>query len=442
MRVPKGHLSAILLGGLLLMQGRQISAAPQHTTPRRWFTGSYLTDPLLTEVEQRAFRFFWEQADPNTGLVKDRASNIGPTDTYTVASIASTGYALAALPIAVQHHWITPQQGYQRALATLRFVVYRMPNVHGWYYHFVDMHTGKRVWNCELSSIDTALLLLGALSAGAQWPGTEVQHLVNTLYARLDWQWMLTNGGQEPQKPVLSMGWKPESGFLNANWDSYSEGIMLYLLGIGAPKNALPVACWWAWKRPRYTYHGLTSFVGGPIFLHEMPYEFFDFRGWRDRDGWDYWRNAANGVKINRLFCLDHRAKRKTYAAGMWGLNASDGPEGYNAYGVPKPEDGTVSPTGAIAAVLFEPDQACAIAHAMYSQFHERLWGRYGFSNAFNLDRNWFDKDVIGIDLGMALLGIEDARTGFEWRRIAALPSTKRAWQRIGFSRNDVTKGR
>lgn len=407
--------------------------AKLHHVPRA--TKAFLSDPLLTEVERRAFRFFWEQASPKTGLVKDRARNLGSADNYTVASIASTGYALAALPVAVQHRWITPQQGYLRAIKTLRFVVNKMPNVHGWYYHFIDMNTGERVWNCELSSIDTALLLLGALSAGQYWPGTEVQRLANLLYSRLDWGWMLTNGGTQPNKLVLSMGWKPESGFLKANWDSYSEGIMLYLLGIGAPQHPLPKDSWFAWKRTRFTYDGLTAFIGGPIFLHEMPYEFFDLQGWKDAQGWNYWQSAYNGVKMNWLFCKDHQKERKTYAAGMWGLNACDSPDGYNAFGVPEPEDGTVSPTGAIAAILYLPEQACTIAHEMKTKFGARLWGRYGFSNAFNLDRNWFDKDVIGIDLGMVLLGVEDARTGLEWKLIAKLPSTKRAWQTIGFKR-------
>jgi hypothetical protein len=308
-----------------------------------------------------------------------------------------------------------------------------MPAFHGWRYHFIDKRTGARVWKCEVSTIDTSLLVCGALVCGRYFRG-DVSRLAERLYDGLDWSWARTNGGASPSKLLVTMGWKPESGFLTADWGSYSELPVIYLLGLGA-KHPLPAASWGAWQRPVYRYGGLETLAGGPIFLHEMAFGWFRLKERRDRLGWDYWVAAANGVRMNRQFCLDNAARRKTYAAGFWGLNASDGPKGYNAYGIPSPEDGTVSPTGAIAAILFMPEEALAAAKAMREQLGERVWGRYGFADAFNLDAGWFDKDVIGIDLGMALLAIENRRSGLIWRLMESHRATARAYRAAGLRR-------
>ena len=393
------------------------------------------TQKLLTEVQRRAFRFFWEQSDPHTGITKDRASNTGSLKHYTVGSIASTGYALASLPVAVEHGWISSRQGYDRASITLKYLYNRLPQVHGWYYHFVNLHTGAREWNCELSSIDTALLVTGALIAGQEWPNTEVQKLARQIYARVDWQWMLTNGGREPAKKLLSMGWTPEHGFLKGNWDSYCELMELYLLGMGSPVHPLTRASWNAWKRPVYSYKGLKTLQGGPIFLQQMAQEFYNFHDWKDDLGWNYWQCSVAAMKIQRQFCIDHKFQHKGYGENGWGLNASDGPAGYSAYGVPDPEDGTLSPTGAIAALPYTPVAALSDAGAVYHNYSGKLWGRYGFGDSYNPGKNWYDSDVIGIDLGMALIGIEDARTGLIWKLMDSLPSTQKAWREAGFTR-------
>ena len=252
-------------------------------------------DALLTEVQKRAFRFFWEQSDGVTGLTNDRASNKSDGKEFTVASIASTGYALASLPIAVQQGWIERTAAYDRALLTLRYVHDKLPNEHGWYYHFIDRHTGQRVWNCELSSIDTALLLMGVLIAGREWRNTEVEQLANAIYDRVDWQWMRTNGGIKPDKKLLAMGWNPETGFLKNDWDHYCELMFLYLLGMGAKHNPLSADSWTAWKRNEVKYGGRKTLAGGPIFMHQMAHGFFDFRGSRDVLGWDYWAGLTGG---------------------------------------------------------------------------------------------------------------------------------------------------
>jgi hypothetical protein len=396
----------------------------------------YSNNQLLEEVQRRAVRFFWEKADPTTGLVNDRANNFGPDD-ETVASIASTGYGLAALPIAVERGWIERSEAAERARVTLRFLL-TMPNQHGWLVHFVDRRTGERVWGSEYSSIDTGLLMMGTLVCG-QYFGSEkttadITSLGYKLYHRLDWHWMLTNDGAQPQKKVLSHGWWPETGFITNNYADYSEAILLYLLGLGAPARPLPQSAWSAFERPLQTYAGTEWLKAGPIFIHQMPYGYFDLRGQRDRLGFDYWVASTNAMKIHRQYCIDRAGERQTYAHGFWGLNASDGPGGYVAYGVlGDPDDGTVSPTGAISSITFTPELAVSAARSLYEKNEGALWGNYGFVNAFNIDRNWSSSVVIGIDLGMALLAIENYRSGLIWNLMSSSPSTASALAAAGF---------
>lgn len=388
-------------------------------------------EPLLREVQRRALRFFWERADPKTGLVNDRASNLG-TDTYDVASIAATGYALASLPVGVLSGWGSRKDAAERAHRTLDFILRSMPHEHGWLYHFINKSNGQRVWNCEVSTIDTGLLVCGALTVAQYFKG-EIAEQANRLYDRLDWQWVRTNGGAQPEKLLISHGWKPESGFLPYNWDEYNEGFLLYLLGLGAKQNPLSLESWRAWKRRPFSYGNRSTLTGGPIFLHQMPYHYFDLRGKRDALDCNYWAKSIEAAQIHRQFCGDHAKERKSYDPDRWGLNASDGPNGYKAYGVPGPEDGTLSCTGAVASICQLPGPALAALENIHRTVQSRIWGQYGLSNAFNLDQNWFDTDVIGIDLGMALLAIENHRSQSVWKWFNSHPAVARGKKAAGF---------
>jgi hypothetical protein len=424
------------------------SARQQHpsTMPSEKALLSHLTDAqLVEEIERRAFLFFVQQADSETGLVCDRARNT-EGDVFPVASIAATGYGLAALPVGVKRGWITRAEAAGRARRTLHFLLEKMPHEHGWMYHFVDRKTGARVWKCEISSLDTALLTLGALVCGQFFRGTpaeaDITDLAERLYARLDWEWIRTNGGAQPEKKTLSHGWAPEKGFLRFNYADYSEATLLYLLGMGAEKP-LPPECWSAFTRETFVYNGLETLTGGPLFIHQMPFGYYDLRNQRDRLGYDYEISSRNATHIHAQFCADRgrkSTKRKTYTAGFWGLSASDGPKGYRAYAVPGPEDGTVSCTAALTSLSFTPDLSLSLVRKLYEEAQKEpakstapLWGRYGFCNAFNLDPAWHDPDVIGIDLGMALLAIENRRSGLVWKLMAQHASTHRALSAADF---------
>jgi len=388
---------------------------------------------LLNLIARRAFDFFRNEAHPKTGLVKDRANNFKEDD-YTICSIASTGFALSALPIGVERKWITREQGYRRALLTLRYLQ-RHEHKHGWFYHFVNWETGKRIWNCELSSIDTALLLMGALVAAQYFNTREIKALANSLYERVDFQWMLTDGGAKPDEKLIGHGWKPETGFLRSRWHSYCEHMLLYLLAMGSPTYPIPKECWVVWERPHVTYKGFEMLTGGPLFLHQMSHVYIDFRSKRDRLGYHYGASSRNATLAQKQFCIDWRDQFKTYSADTWGLTASDGPDGYRAYGAPGmiEHDGTVAPTAAITSILFTPDESLAAAKAFYERYQNNLWGRYGFSNAYNLQRDWWGPDVIGIDLGMMLLALENHRTGSIWRLCSQIAPIKTGLQQAGF---------
>lgn len=401
--------------------------------------GAAPAPPSLTMVQRRAFDFFWHETDPQTGLTHDRARNLGDrSGANTVASTAATGYALAALPIGVSHGWITRPQGYERARTTLLFLRDRLPHVHGFYYHFVDANTGQRVWNSELSSIDTALLLLGARVAGDFWPGTEVQKLADEITDRVDWPWMQTDGGAKPQETAPSMGWKPDAGFLSARWQGYSEAFFLYVLALGSRMHPLAASAWDGWRISSETQEGLFPVFGGaqPLFMAQMASGYLDVRGLRDRQGRDWWAAWRSAHKVDQAYCARNPEHRKTYTEGFWGLNADDLPPPAG-YGANRPadghNDGTVAPTAMLAGVLFTPKMSDAALLNLWQKHGPQLWGRYGFSNAFNVDKNWYDTDVIGIDLGMMLLAVENVHSGLIWRLTRTDSVIKKGLAAAGF---------
>lgn len=397
---------------------------------------------LLKDLAQAAFDYFWFEAHPATGLVKDRAGNTRGDD-YTVASLAATGFGLAVLPIGVEHGWITRAQAEQRAVITQKFVHEKLHHERGWLYHFVDWKTGSRVWKCEISTIDTALFLAGALLAG-EYFGGEVKSLANALYHRVDFQWMLTDGGARPDEKLLCHGWKPETGFLKARWDNYSEHLLLNLLAIGSPTHPIPASCWEAWERNTGEYAGFKTFKCGPLFTYQYSQAFIDFRGRRDRKNFDYFASAVEATKANRQFCLDQSATFKTYGPNVWGLSACDRPGGgYEAYGAPPGRvvhDGTIAPWATVAAIAFTPEPALDAINFMHRKFRPRLWGRYGFSNGFNLDKDWFADDVIGIDLGAAILLIENHLTDKPWQWFMRTPEVQTAMKKCFPSESVPTK--
>ncbi len=386
---------------------------------------------LLDDVQQHAVLFFTEQTNPLTGLTRDRAPNSQIEEATAPASIAATGFALTAWCIADSHGWLPPGEALARVRTTLRFATDHVDQERGWFYHFVDPATGRRAWLSEASTIDTALFLQGAIQAREYLHDPEVTVLVNRLYARVDWRWAL-NGGQ-----TLSHGWRPERGFIGYRWDSYSELMGLYLLGLGAPgRGALPAAAWDAWQRPSVQYAGRTFILGGPLFTHQYAQAWFDFRGRRDAYA-DYWQNSVDATMAQRAWFGTLSNRYRYLSEDVWGLTSSDSMLGYRAWGTPgrinESSDGTLVPCAPAGSLPFAPRECLTALRRMREIGGPAVWGRYGFADAFNLQTGWTSPDVVGIDVGITLVQAENLRTGLVWDTFMRAPEVQRGMKLAGF---------
>jgi hypothetical protein len=395
------------------------------------YTLSSSEESFVTELQKRSFLYFKEHTDPVTGLTLDRAPANGGSS-KAPASIAATGFALSAWCIADQRGWLAPGEALSRVLKTLDFVATRVPHERGWLYHFIDAHDGHRVWKCEASTIDTALFLQGALGAREYFNDPEVNRLVNQIYRRIDWHWALDGG------TTLSHGWRPESGFIPHRWDSYAEMLGLYLLGIGAPGEALPAATWQAWKRgPVVSYAGRTFIQCAPLFTHQYTQAWFDFRDLRDGD-FDYWQNSVDATLAQREWCASRTSDFPHWSLELWGVTACDTSRGYKAQGGPfgasDKVDGTLAPCAPGGSLPFAPQECLAALQEMRTAGEGKVWGRYGFADAFNPQTGWVSADVIGIDVGITLLMAENLRSGLVWQHFMQAPEVRRALRLAGFA--------
>jgi hypothetical protein len=396
---------------------------------------------FLNDLEHRSFQYFWDQADPETGLVPDRARMDGSAldeNHRDVASTAATGFGLTAICIAAERNWITRVAARERVRNTLRFFANKAFHQRGWFYHWIDSKTGERRWNSEVSSIDTALLLAGVLTARQYFlADAEIRTLATKIYERVDFRWML-NGNPL----LLSHGWKPESGFLKARWDTYSEDTILYLLAIASPTHPIPARSWYALWRDRYRYAGYAYFttIGVPLFMHQYSHAWIDYRNRRETRGdkIDYFQNSINATLAHRKFCADLAYEFPAFGPNVWGITASDSAKGYLAWGGPPRDpsiDGTIVPSAAGGSVMFTPELSTAALRTMQEKYGDKIYGRYGFIDAFNPATGWYDTEVIGINVGIILLSAENARTGNVWRWFMRNAEVPRGMQRIGLVR-------
>ncbi len=398
--------------------------APEAASP----TLSPEDDRFLDALERANFLFFWEQADPNTGLVKDRC-NVRTADHSIVSSIAATGFGLTALCIGHKRGYVSPQDAFSRALAAMRFLWRRMPTHRGFYHHWANVNTGERIWDSEVSSIDTAILLCGILTCREHFAHSEVSALAWEIFGRVDWTWL------SEDTSLLTHGWMPEAGFLPYRWDDYSELMMIYLLGMGSLTHPVQAETWDTWKRTTFEYDGLT-YIGSfaPLFVHQFSQAWFDFRGKHDRYA-NYFKNSMIATEAHRRFCLELSKQFPDYSDRLWGITASDSKEGYVVWGGPPetgPIDGTVVPCAAGGSLPFLPQAALQVLKNI-KQNYGGAWCRYGFVDAFNPLQNWYDTDVIGIDTGITMLMAENLRTGFVWETFMRSPAARRGLMRAGF---------
>lgn len=411
--------------------------ATQKNRPRRGRVLTPADEAFLEDLSRRAFRYFVEQSDARTGLVLDRARTDASTHDEAhrnTASIAATGFGLTALCIAAERGWMKRDEARRRARSSLRFFAEEAPREHGWFYHWMNWKTGERVWKSELSSIDTALLLGGILTARQYFHNdAEIDKRATEIYERIDFRWML-NG--DPH--LLSMGWHPETGFIKSRWANYSENTGLYLLAIGSPTKPIPAESWYAWKREWINYSGYKYLShAAPLFIHQYSHAWVDFHGRREarEPHVNYFENSVIATRVHRQFCLDLAKEFPGYTENVWGITASDSAKGYVAWGGPPrhPDiDGSVVPCAAGGSLMFAPDICIPALRTMREKFGGKIYGRYGFADAFNPNNGWVNPDVIGIDVGITLLSAENLRTGNVWKWYMRNPEVGRAMQLVG----------
>lgn len=394
-----------------------------------------MTDIL--EREQRGcFDYFWEEvsfSEETYGLVRDNTVH------KNVCSIAATGFGLPAIIIGVERGYIRYAEGHERVLRTLRTMKEKPERVHGFYYHFIEIDTAKRFGRSEVSIIDTAIFLMGAMVA-AQYFGGEVEEIWEEIYREVEWPWY-----HNPEKDQFYMGYSEQMGGHFGAWDHYAEQFMMYFLGVAAPKYPVPPTVFYdcplycnTYKDSGMIYHS----SGGGLFVYQFSHAFIDFRGKRDRRGIDWFENSVRATKANRQYCIDNPLGLKTYGENAWGMTACSTPTGYSGAMGALPclgnqqicPDGTIPPCGPIGSIVFTPKESIS-AMNFFAQ-DEKLWGKYGFVDAYNLDVEpaWYSAEVIGIDKGISILMIENYRSGLIWKLTNQNKYIRRAFELLEFN--------
>jgi hypothetical protein len=418
-----------------------------------------LDEELLDRLQRGAFGYFADAINPTNGLVADTSRRGSP------ASIAVVGLALSAYTVAVERGWLAREDAARRTLLTLRFFetsaqgsAADATGYNGFYYHFLNLESGKRAWQCELSPIDTALLFAGVLTAGAYFTDAtstevEIRALSRGLYGRVDWNWARNS------KATVAQGWKPESGFLHYDWEGYNEAALLYVLGLASPTHPLPPTSYAAWTAT-YQWERIYDqdlLYAGPLFIHQLSHAWIDFRKIQDlfmrEKGSDYFENSRRAVDVQREYARRDPNEYGTYGPDCWGLSAGDGPGKrmmrvrgrdrrffeYTARGVPYgPDDGTIAPMAALASLPFAPALALsAVRHffELYPEWTETWRLPSGFNRtASGPDpRGWISEGFFGLDQGVAVLMIENHRTGLIWKLMRASAPIRNGLKRAGF---------
>jgi hypothetical protein len=429
-------------------------------------------DPLLTELQERTFRFFWDTANPQNGLIPDRYPS--PSS----SSIAAVGFALTTYPVGAERGYITREQARQRVLTTLRFLANApqgaaargQSGYNGFFYHFLDMKTGERFSDSELSTVDTALLLAGALFCESYFDQShpeevEIRTLVEKIFRRVDWRWA------QHKAPAVTLGWSPEDGFLKYDWRGYNEAMLVYLLALASPTFPVGSDAWAEWTSTYdshwRTIHGQDFLSFPPLFGHFYPHVWLDFRKIQDaymrRRGLDYFENSRRAVYAQQAYAIANPRRCKDYGRTVWGLTASDGPadvalqdasgdwvfRSYAARGVDLQDDCTLAPNAAAGAIPFAPELAIPALREMHNRYGKHIYSKYGFLGAFNptftfdvplrhgrrVDgMGWVANDYLGIDQGPIVAMIENYRSGLIWRVMRKNAYVRRGLERAGFS--------
>ena len=455
-------MSRLLLSVVFTLSA--IAAHPQNTVFKSHGKINYSLTPseelMLDSIQYKTLLFFLNEHHPVKGLVKDRAASWAPS------SIAATGFGIPCFAIGAERNWISREKAAEITLAILRFFYNSPQNTDtngvgykGFYYHFLKMNSGTREWKCELSSIDTGILMMGIIFARNYYgrdskTENEIRLLSAKLLERVDWNFM-----EMPDKGkfacTISMGWTPENGLHDYGWGGYNEGLFLYVLAAGSGmRNADRSYNAWLSTYKWYTpYKGLSHVAFPPLFGHQFSQAFIDYRGLADKymkeKGIDYFENSRRATYVQRQYAIENPKGWTGYDSVCWGVTACDGPTdkfnsggkkflGYAGRGTSGPDynyfdDGTIAPYASLSSLPFAPEIVFPTIRSMNVKYGKKLWGTYGYYDSFNPTAKWFDNDFIGIDQGPMLIMIENFRTGMVWNYVMKDPVIQRGLNRLGF---------
>jgi hypothetical protein len=420
-----------------------------------------VSDDQLDALQWVSIDYYLKEVNHHNGLLRDKTQAGAP------ASIAAVGMALATAPLAVERGALPRSFMARRTLNRLRFfwnspqgIQRDATGYRGFYYHFLDMETGRRVWDCELSTVDSAFLFAGMLTAATYFDQDtaeehEIRALADALYRRADWRWA-QNGGA-----TVTHGWRPESGFIPYRWEGYDEALLLYVLGLGSPTYPLPEESYAAWAST-YQWKKVYDWellYAGPLFTHQLSHIWIDFRGIQDafmrQHGLDYFENSRRATYVQQQYAIRNPLEFEGYGEFCWGLTASDGPGwtvrvlrgierrffDYIARGAPYgPDDGTIAPWAVVASLPFAPEVVLpTVQH--FAEMNLGMLAPYGFKATFNKtfpvagsEYGWVSPWHFGIDQGPIILMIENYRTGLLWRLMRQCPYLVTGLRRAGFT--------
>ncbi len=416
---------------------------------------------MLDSIQHKTFLYFLNEHSPDKGIVKDRAA------TWAPASIAATGFGIPSFAIGVERNWITRKQAAEITLNILNFFANSVQSADtnatgykGFYYHFLRMNSGTREWKCELSSIDTGILMMGILFARNYYnldneTEKQIRSLSAVLLGRMDWSFMLMSPTAKHPN-AISMAWTPEKGLLNHGWSGYNEGLFLYILAAGTGMENVNKSydSWLSTYEWETTYKGLSHVAFPPLFGHQFSQAFIDFRGLGDKymkeKGIDYFENSRRATYVQRQYAIDNPKGWLGYDSLCWGFTACDGPgsqynfgnkkfEGYAGRGASSPdytiaEDGTIAPYGPTSSLPFAPEIVLPTIQSINAKYGKELWGKYGYYDSFNPTAKWVNNDFIGIDEGPMLIMIENFRTGLVWNYVMKDPVIQKGLEKLGFA--------
>ncbi|WP_298709122.1 glucoamylase family protein [Chitinophaga sp.] len=395
---------------------------------------------LVTLVQQKTFDYFWKFAHPVSGLAPER------TITPDTVTIGGSGFGVMAILVGIERKFITREEGLDRLLKIVNFLL-KADHYHGIWPHWMHGGTGKTVPFSRRDDggdvVESAFMWQGLLCVRQYFDRDapkerELRDKIGWMWNETEWNWY-TQGGQD----VLYWHWSPNQGWaMNHQIRGYNECLIAYVLAASSPTYPIsPKAYHQGWAVNTHFYNGneylgiklpLGFPYGGPLFFAHYSFLGLDPRGLKDQYA-DYWEQNRNHTLINRQYCIDNPKKFKGYGPECWGLTASDNHEFYNAHS-PTNDLGVITPTAALSSFPYTPEYSMQAMRHFYDKLGDRLWGEYGFYDAFNETTNWFDYQYLAIDQGPIVVMIENYRSGLLWRLFMSCPEVKTGLKRLGFS--------